>query len=114
MVVDTKGAKAINMLEKNPTTKEQRSGVSLSRRPSTFKSIVVTCFVLCLNIALFQSINPLSITRRSSNKGDTLSSRNSETCGENLPYSSYLRFDDLCKLCTSYLRDYPEVYEECR
>ena len=38
----------------------------------------------------------------------------SENCDVDLPYSSVQSLDSLCKLCANYIRDYPELYGQCR
>ena len=91
--------------------------MSMSRKHENMGFVINETRLICMSILLVASVcescksNVNKVTLNSQTK--TLL-RSSENCDVDLPYSSVQSLDSLCKLCASYIRDYPELYGQCR
>ena len=73
----------------------------------------IMCLVL-LALSLSESCNSAQKNKINQDRQSRALQRNSENCDIDLPYSSYQSLESLCNLCASYIRDYPELYGQCR
>ena len=76
--------------------------------------IYLICFFWFIAISICECCNSTNKNKITTSKQRRSFLRSSENCDVDLPNSSYQRLDSLCKLCASYIRDYPELYGECR
>merc|ERR1712038_811742 len=72
------------------------------------------CLVLFIVVSLSESCNSAQKNKINQDRQSRALQRNSENCDIGLPYSSYQSLESLCNLCASYIRDYPELYGQCR
>ena len=96
-----------------PTQKtKMRPNIDQARQ----NSVLAIYIAITLIVSLCPSSNSLSINQRvpTQEQHNKRSLRSSDDCNGDLQYSSYIQLDSVCKLCASYLRDYPEIYGQCR
>ena len=74
----------------------------------------IMCLVLFIVVSLSESCNSAQKNKINQDRQSRALQRNSENCDVDLPYSSYQSLESLCNLCASYIRDYPELYGQCR
>ena len=75
--------------------------------------IQLSCLFLLLVASVCESCKSNSNKVTLNTQSKTLL-QTSENCDVDLPYSSVQSLDSLCKLCANYIRDYPELYGQCR
>ena len=75
--------------------------------------IQLSCLFLLLMASVCESCKSNSNKVTLNTQSKTLL-QTSENCDVDLPYSSVQSLDSICKSCASYIRDYPELYGQCR
>ena len=77
-------------------------------------TIYLICLFLFIVISISESCNSVNKNQLSTSKQSKTLSTIPDSCDVELPYPSYQRLESLCNLCASYIRDYPELYGQCR
>ena len=91
--------------------------MSVSRRYENIRFVIHKIQLICIFSLLVASVGESCKSNANKVPLNTQSKamlRTSENCDVDLPYSSVQSLDSLCKLCASYIRDYPELYGQCR
>lgn len=102
-----------NMIEAFSRTQKVMPKMYRGKKCGVYRKYLV-CFLLSFAISISGCCNSTNKNKIPSNKQSRTFLRSSDNCDVDLPYSSYQKLESLCKLCARYIRDYPELYGQCR